>query len=164
MLSLNESKNILNKLVEYIVNSGLLSKGNFDFFDSYQNYNQDQIDNKIIQPNSNRSKEDSLVVSKKQVKEIETILNNIPKTISNNRLTYQIITFFLNSLVEEKVNINYIANEEILEKLKFSMIAKGQAFGEVNNILSYDKELQENFDEKSIQMIKLLFKSNVCIN
>jgi hypothetical protein len=160
MLSLNETKNILNKLVEFIVNSGLLSKGNFDFFDSYQNYNQDQNDNRIIQqPNSSRSRDDTLAASKKQVKDIESILNNIPKTISNNRLTYQIISFFLNSLVEEKVNINFIADDEILDKLKFSLIAKGLAFGESNNILLFDKELQDNFDEKSIQIIKNLFKS-----
>jgi hypothetical protein len=145
-------------MVEHIVNSGLLIKGNFDLFDSYQHFHQDQVESKI---SHNKNKEDPISESKKQSKEIESIISNLPKNSSNNRLTYQIISFFLNSLVEEKMNLDIIASEEIQEKLKDSLISKGLAFGEVNQLLAFDKELHDNFDERSLAIIKQLHKSKI---
>ena len=86
-------------------------------------------------------------------------MNNLPKAITNNRLTYQIISYYLNSLLEEKIDINIIASDEILSKVKESYISKGIAFGEVNSKLVFDKEIQENFDEKTIKTLNNLYHS-----
>ena len=158
IFSLNETQTIFTKLADHIVNSGLISKKNIDFFNPQSTFNHDQIES-YLNYSYNIKNEDLLATSKKQITDIETIMNNLPKAITNNRLTYQIISYYLNSLLEEKIDINIIASDEILSKVKESYISKGIAFGEVNSKLVFDKEIQENFDEKTIKTLNNLYHS-----
>ena len=160
IFSINEAKNFLSKSVEYIVNSGIITKENLDFFESSSS--------NIMQENAPKEKKisqnDASLISKNQTKEIETFINAIPKSIVNSRSTYTILSHFLNALIEDKLSLDYIASPDIMNKLNDSLISVGYSFIEVNNTLEFDKELETLFDERTMKMIKKLFESLKIIN
>ena len=84
---------------------------------------------------------------------------NFPKNNTSNRISYQILAHFLNALLEDKVSVENIVNSEVFEKFKDSLIAKGDAFEEHNNLLEFDKELEGLFDEKTKATLERLLKS-----
>ena len=153
IFSITESKNILSKTADYIINSGIFLKENLDFFD-----------NQIPISNENTSREtkdfESLKNNKIQNKAIDKFISSIPKNPVIDRTTYSVISHFLNALIEDKMSIENIASPDILNKLKDSLISVGNSFDEVNNLIEYDKELDNLFDENTIGIIRKLYESN----
>lgn len=94
--------------------------------------------------------------------DMDNLLLTYPK-ITNDRNILQLVTHFLDALVNDKIALERIVTPEIIEKLKESLIAQGLAFKANENELDFDKEICMLFDETTREKIKKLFKSKLNI-
>ena len=95
--------------------------------------------------------------------DIDILLMNYPK-ITNDRLVMQLVTRFLDALVNDKISIDHLVNPEIFNKLKDSLIAQGLAFQEIEGEMEFDKEIETLFEESTKEKIKKLFQCKNLIN
>jgi len=154
LYSIKEAKNILNKGVNFIVNSGLISKEKVDLFVLN---NSSENSEKL---NKDKSTINSQTDSKSQIKEVDSFIYIVPKVTTNNRLTYTVIYNFLNALIENKLTLENIVSVDTLKKFNESLLSTGFSFLEENKKLEFDKELISNFDPESIKKIKKIYDSN----
>jgi hypothetical protein len=139
MFSIREAKNIINKAFDYITNN----------FNSENSFNNIFSENK--KDNINNIDDD-----------FEKSMLNYKKLIStNNRQTYIILTHFLDSLVDNKIALNQILTEELMEKVQNSLLSKGNAFEGNNDEVYFDPEIEKLFDGKTKELIKNLYRSNI---
>ena len=89
------------------------------------------------------------------------MLNNYPKSKSN-RNTYKTVAYFLNSLLEEKVDINFLVNKDTVAKINNCLLSRGRAFDIKieDEILDFDKELEKEFSENTKNEILNIFKDS----
>jgi hypothetical protein len=103
----------------------------------------------------------------------ESLFKNFPKPAVSNRMTYQVLHNYLDSLLEDRVAIENLLTTSVGENFKNSLIAFGMSFNITENdglkpILSdlidvkFDQELDRIFDEKfKTTMKKILKKKNL---
>jgi len=86
--------------------------------------------------------------------------------VGSLRLTYDILMNFLNALLDDKIDINHIVNEDIQQKFNDCILSKGSAHeSDVTDFkVIFDKEISENFDENERKSIKHIFESNYLFN
>jgi hypothetical protein len=128
---------------------------------SINNNDKDDINSNEIPNEKNKDKD-------KNSFNIETVFKNFPK-VTQDRGTWKILVHFLDALLDDKVSCDYITNDENYEKLKDSLIMQGVAFSKKDGIITFDKELEQMFDQETIEKIKKLFGSKniltkICIN
>jgi len=167
--NMKEAKNIVKKSLDFIVTNYQTDQSYLDFLlgnnstgPNYLNYiNQESLQpmNKNNNLNINNTEYENLKILKNRTKfDIEVLLNTYPKH-SNNRTVLQLVTHFLDALINDKVSLDSIAGPEIFEKLKESLISQGFAFKEIDGEIEFDKELDAIFDEGSKEKLRKLFKS-----
>jgi hypothetical protein len=99
--------------------------------------------------------------------DFESFANNfhtLKNQISSTRQTYQIVYNFLNSLLNDKINLSYFVPHDLIQKLENILLAKGLAFDEINENIFYDPELESMFDSITKDMIKNLFRKKYLQN
>jgi len=167
--NMKEAKNIVRKSLDFIVTNYQTDQSYLDFLLgnnnpglSYLNYfNADSLYqiNKNNNLHINNNEYENLKSLKKRTKfDIEVLLNTYPKH-SNNRTVLQLVTHFLDALINDKVSLDSIAGQETFEKLKDSLISQGIAFKENEGEIEFDKELDTIFDESTKDKLRKLFKS-----
>jgi hypothetical protein len=154
LYSIKEAKNILNKGVNFIVNSGLISKEKVDLF---LINNSSEHSDKL---NKDKSTINTQSDSKFLIKEVDSFIYIVPKVTTNSRLTYTVIYNFLNALIENKLTLENIVTVDTLKKFNESLLSTGFSFLEENKKLEFDKELISSFDAESIKKIKKIYDSN----
>ena len=79
----------------------------------------------------------------------------------NTRNTYIQTVYFLQALVDDKIDIEKFVGMYKLDRLNFSLFTQGKLFRENENIenLEFEKEIDDLFDENMKDVIKNLFKS-----
>lgn len=89
------------------------------------------------------------------------MINQYPKKTVNNRMTYQVVSHFLNALIEDQLTLENIVSPEVMERLKGSYLSRGLAYDkqDMENKLYFDKELEHLFDENSKKIIEKLYES-----
>ena len=151
--AINESKNLINKGVEYILKSKFLEQNNLDFFN---------LSDKITAANENNENKDD---KKQQFFESEKLVMNFPKMKNDSRLTYVTISHFLNALIEDKLNLDSIINNSLYEKISNSILSQGLSFdNNDDNKLIFDPEIANLLDENSKGIIENLFRSIITYN
>ena len=156
IFELKEAKNIISKGCEYIINNSCLEKLDKIF--------------KCTDPESLLlSEEDEIEFKRLKEKQIinfdEFLLeykNNTNSTQSRN--VYQIVSSFMNVLIEGDVEIEKIVPESMLIKLKDKLIAKGQLFDKMTDKISFDPEIESLFDGKTKEIISNLFRKKYLIS
>jgi hypothetical protein len=178
IIILRESKNILTKGLEFIVNNDYISKGNADLIfennndgDNTGNTNINGNGNIPVSDNSSSMEQKSLEYVSHNSNDkftIENLLNFYPKqtnySASNYRSTYQILAHFLNALIDDKVAIETLISAELAEKINKSLISKGVVFDEAKGEVFFDEELEDLFDGRTKEVIKTLFRSTYISN
>jgi hypothetical protein len=170
LFAVRESKSILSKALEYIINNNFMEKNNLDLFNVGSLSDERQIQqlgretnintegNQINIHNNNGNNEDKF--------EIDHLLQHFTKQLNvNNRLTYQVVSHFMNALIEDKYSLNSLASAETILKMNKSLLTKGLAFDQnKENQVFFDEELENLFDPKTKEVIKTLFRSNYLNN
>ena len=134
--STRESKSILTNRFEYVIKSNLLKSKKINLFN----------ENSVIFDNF------------KEKDEIEQIFNSIPNLVITNRLTYRTLAHFLNSLIDDKLNLESFS-PELYKKLNDCAFTKGKSFDNNELNLNIDKELKDLFDENYKKMLQYQLKS-----
>lgn len=167
--NMKEAKSIVRKSLDFIVTNYQTDQNYLDFLlgnnnpgFSYLNYinanNLQQI-NTNNNLHLNNVEYENLKNLKNRTKfDIEVLLNTFPKH-SNNRTVLQLVTHFLDALINDKVSLDSIAGPEMFERLKDSLISQGIAFKENEGEIEFDKELDAVFDEATKEKLRKLFKS-----
>ena len=75
----------------------------------------------------------------------------------------QVVTHFLDALVNDKISLESITGPDTFNKLKVILISQGIAFEEKDGELDFDKELDLMFDAGTKDKLKKLFKSKKII-
>lgn len=103
----------------------------------------------------------------------ESLYKNFPKPAVSNRMTYQVLHNFLDSLLEDRLAIEQLISTNVAENFKNSLIAFGMSFNILEDeglkpIISdmidvkFDQELDRILDEKfKTTMKKILKKKNL---
>jgi len=125
-----------------------LNNSHFPKGQNNKNYNMNIINGELenIKNNKKISKFD-----------LENLLLTYPK-LSTDRNVLQLVTHFLDALINDKISLDYIITPEIYDKLKENLIAQGFAFRAKDNELEFDQEIDLLFDEATREKIKKLFK------
>jgi hypothetical protein len=89
---------------------------------------------------------------------MEDLLNDFPKN-SNNRTVLKLVTYFLDALVDDKISLDSIAGPELLDNIKDSLIAQGNAFKINQNDVEFDKELELLLDETTKEKLRKIYNS-----
>ena len=140
---LNETKSIINSTYDYILSSDLLKRHNVNVFSLSDN-------------------KDTL---QSQKENIESILNNFPIRSSSSRTVYQVVSKFLNALIDEKMDLNKILAPEIIEKLELSLISQGRSFDDFNpNNFILDEEIKGLLDPELIKTMSKLFNDKYTVS
>ena len=84
---------------------------------------------------------------------------NFPRNVMSNRLAMTTLSNFLDVLIEDKVSFETIVDREIIDKLKDSMISRGNAYETKGDVFCFDKELDNLLDDATKNIIKDLLKS-----
>lgn len=113
-----------------------------------QNYNMNIINGEM----------ENLKNNKKSSKfDLENLLLTYPK-ITTDRNVLELVTHFLDALVNDKISLENIVTPEIFLKLKETLIAQGMAFKSNEDELDFDQEIDLLFDESTKEKIRKLFK------
>ena len=93
---------------------------------------------------------------------INNLLLSFPKTTnSQSRLTYDILINFLNTLLDDKIDIDNIISEDLKNKFDNSLLSKG-LIHEYNNIdLIFDKEISDFFDDSAKRSLIKIYKKEL---
>jgi hypothetical protein len=91
---------------------------------------------------------------------IEDFLNQYTKHM-NTRNTYFQTVYFLQALVDDKIDLEKFVGMYKLEKLNYSLLAQGKLFihNEMKENIEFDREIDSLFDENMKESVKRLFKS-----
>ena len=171
-LNMKEAKNIVKKSLEYIVYNYQTDQSYLDFLlqnntpNSTNTTNSGNINNSPKgNINNNSSDHNELNKNNPQQKkgnrfDIDVLLNTFPKHNNKSRSVLQIVTHFLDALINDKISLDNIAGPETFQKLKDSLITQGIAFKENEGEIEFDKELDMIFDFETKEKLRKLFKSN----
>lgn len=144
-VNLSKKNRSLNKSIL----TGELDNSHFPKGQNNQNYNMNIINGEL----------ENIKKNKKSTKfDLEALMITYPK-LSTDRNVLQLVTHFLDALVNDKICLDYMVSPEIFDKLKESLIAQGLAFRATDTELDFDKEIDILFDETTREKIKKLFKS-----
>ena len=172
---MKEAKNIVKKSLDYIVTHYQTDQSYLDFLlgnnnpplniANYLNMNNNHTITSQINSNNNLNVPNVELENLRSLKQktkfdIETLLNTYPKH-NNNRAVLQIVTHFLDALVDDKISLDTIAGPEVFERLKDSLISQGYAFKENEAEIEFDKELDLLFDDFTKEKLRKLFKSKI---
>ncbi len=69
------------------------------------------------------------------------------------------INNFLNALTEDKLSLENLITPELSERLKESMISRGNLYSASTEEVEFDKEIQNLFDDDSKKFLNELYKS-----
>ncbi len=171
---MKEARNIVRKSLDFIVTNYQTDQSYLDFLLGNNNpglnhlsYMTNLSSLQQINTNNNLNINNAEYENLKNIKnrtkfDIDVLLNTYPKH-SNNRTVLQLVTHFLDALINDKVSLDSIAGSEIFERLKDSLISQGVAFKENEGEIEFDKELDNIFDDPTKEKLRKLFKSNIFI-
>ena len=130
--SIKDSKSILSKGFEYIIQSNILKNSGLNLFRNSEGGNDLVIDG---------------------------FLNKMPQHFISNRLTYSSIGYFLNALLDEKLFFQDIVPIDLSSKIQNALMARGSMFNETVESFNFDPEVYDLIDEKTKKTVEQLFKS-----
>ena len=94
-----------------------------------------------------------------------------PKTQSTHRNTYKIVSYFLNRILENKIEISSLVNKDIMIKIDAFLLSRGRAYElrMEDDLIEFDKEIDQEFNEETKDTIRKIFKDskfrqNIIIN
>jgi len=187
-LEIIKGKNIIRKLFDYIVNHVNIENNPFLDFTSHKQEKDVKIENKNKSTNNdnckdgnshnlkninrlnnklfpeNLQKKESDKEENKTVNKFEILdflkTHDKKYNINEDKVVIEIVTHFLDALLEDKINIDKIVGAETLKKISESMLMQGKGFmfkddGEIE----FEKELEHIFDEETKEKISLIFNS-----
>ncbi len=68
------------------------------------------------------------------------------------------INNLLNALIEDKLRLENLITPELSERLKESMISRGNLYSASTEEIEFDKEIQNLFDDDSKKFLNELYK------
>lgn len=170
--NMKEARNIVRKSLDFIVTNYQTDQSYLDFLlgnnnpglNNYLNYMSNHNGLQQINTNNNlhlnSAEYENLKFIKHRTKfDIDILLNTFPKH-TYNRTVLQLVTHFLDALINDKVSLDKIAGPDTFEKLRDSFISQGISFKEIEGEIEFDKELDLIFDESTKEKLRKLFKSN----
>lgn len=169
--NMKEARNIVRKSLDFILTNYQTDQSYLDFllgnnntilnnylslFSSHSGLQQINTNNNL---HINTLEYDNIKSIKSRMKfDVDMLLNTYPKQ-TNNRTVLQLVTHFLDALINDKLSLEHIAGPEIIDKLRDSLISQGISFKEAEGEIEFDKELDLIFDESTKEKLRKLFKS-----
>jgi len=69
----------------------------------------------------------------------------------------------MNALLENKVDISHLVSEDLLAKLDNSLLSRGLTHEFKNPDIIFDREVNDFFDEKAKNALKIIYQSKYYI-
>jgi len=90
------------------------------------------------------------------------MIKNFPKHHTNNRNTYKLVTYFLDKVIENKIEINSLVNKDTILNMEKFLMSRGRLYDLKleDDIIEFDKEIDHDFDEDTKKDLRLLFKDS----
>ena len=151
LFDIKESKNIISKACSYIIENSLIDKTDIIF---------NVIDPETNLLNEDLEKENKIKKEKeKEIFDINELLIDYKNKINfpQKREIYNIVSNYLNLLIDGVIEIEKLIPNSIIEKFNQKLIANGHLF-DLNNILIFDPDIENLFDGKTKEIIMQLFK------
>ncbi len=148
---IKESKNIIIKGCSYIIEKSIIDKTDiiFNIIDPETTFLNEDLDKE------NKIKKEK----KKEIFNFNELLKNYKDNTNfpQRREIYNIISNYLNLLIDGDLEIEKLIPNTIMEKFNQKLIANGRLF-DFNDKLIFDPDIENLFDEKTKETIMKLFK------